>query len=147
MFDYWTEGALFKEINGLMQIGLHKKNSSFSQIIIYLVPEIMILIFIMLNQMKLRLLGLNEQFEEDFESVNDAVKRYIYQGDTTKVLDDKIKRTHMDMAKYFISYETMVEDEKEMKKQEKLDKLEQDNSFFNEAKFEDDKLYEEREPT
>jgi len=70
----------------------------------------MIITFIMLNQIRLKLLGFSEKFEEDFESIKDAIQRNIYQGDIEKVIQDKIMRTYMDMAKHFTSYEKQVQD-------------------------------------
>lgn len=75
-----------------------------TSIINYLIPEIMIITFIMLNQIQLRLIGLYDRIEEDFEGVNDGIQRYMSQGDIEKVKADKITSTFMDMSKYFYSF-------------------------------------------
>ena len=84
----------------------------------------MIITFIMLNQVKLKLIGLFEKQEEEFENIKEGIQRYIYQGDIEKVQEDKIKRTYMDMEKHFRSYNDQSEDNKDMlKEKEKEDKL------------------------
>lgn len=85
-------------------IGLRKANDSIGSILWYLLPEMMIITFIMLNQIKLKLIGLYDKQEEDFENVKEGIQRYIYQGDIEKVQEDKIKRQYMNMSTHFRSY-------------------------------------------
>lgn len=105
MFDKFTNTESFKYTSGLFKIGLRKENDSIGHIFQYLIPEIMIITFIMLNQVALKLIGLYDHIEEDHEGVNNAIQRYIHQGDTEKVQEMNLKRTHMDMDKYFVSFE------------------------------------------
>lgn len=98
LFDTYTKDPSFRRWLGLLRVGLEKKNTSFTDIILYLLPEMLIISFIMLNQIQLKLLGLYDQFEEDFESIKDGIQRYMHQGDIEKVKEDKKQRTYMDMA-------------------------------------------------
>jgi len=71
----------------------------------YMLPEILILIFIMLNEIMLKLNGIYYQIEEDYETVNDGIQRFVQKGNTEAVKRARIERAHMDMKKYFRSYE------------------------------------------
>lgn len=84
-------------------IGIRKQNESTTAIMYYLLPEMMIITFIMLNQIKLRLIGLYDKQEEELENIKEGIQRYIYNGDIEKVIEDKIKRTYMNMETYFRS--------------------------------------------
>lgn len=83
----------------------------------YLLPEMMIITFIMLNQIQLKLIGLFEEQEEDLENVKEGIQRYINQGDIEKVKEDKIKRTYMNMHQQFRSFQKQQEDLQLMEEQ------------------------------
>jgi len=129
IFDSISASDGYRYWSGMLRIGLRKENESIHSIIAYLLPEILIVTFIMLNQIKLRLIGLYNHIEEDIENIDDGIQRYISQGDIQKVQEDKIKRTHMDMDKYFISYleqkDALEWMEKESKKQTKMKGVDQ----------------------
>jgi len=50
-----------------------------------MLPEILLMIFLMLNEINLRLSGLYYEIEADIESVPDGIQRNIAKGDTEKV--------------------------------------------------------------
>ena len=50
-----------------------------------MLPEILIIVFLMLNQVKLRLIGLYYQTGEDIESIGIAIQRNLEHGDEEKV--------------------------------------------------------------
>lgn len=57
-----------------------------------MMPEILIISFIMLNEIKLRLLGLHEHTEEEIEPLQDAIQRNLMEGDEEKMLLNKIEK-------------------------------------------------------
>lgn len=103
ILDAFSRSDLFKKVNGWGMIGIRKQNESTTAIMYYLLPEMMIITFIMLNQIKLRLIGLYDKQEEELENIKEGIQRYIYNGDIEKVIEDKIKRTYMNMETYFRS--------------------------------------------
>lgn len=118
MLDFITNSNLFQDLNGIFMLGIRKQGESITQILFYLLPEIMIISFIMLNQVKLKLMGLYDKQEEDFENIKEAIQRQRFQGDVEKVQEEKIKRTYMDMSMQFRSYEDQKADQHDMKKAE-----------------------------
>ena len=66
-----------------------------------MMPEILILTFLMLNEIQLRLLGLYYNTEKDIESVQDGIQRNIESGDFEKVKQKKIQASNMFLANYF----------------------------------------------
>jgi hypothetical protein len=53
----------------------------FLNLLFYMIPEILVIILIALNEIHLRLIGLFYQTEEDIEVVTDGIQRNIEQGD------------------------------------------------------------------
>jgi hypothetical protein len=47
--DIVTNSEMFEHWNGILMIGLRKQNGSVTSILFYLLPEMMIITFIMLN--------------------------------------------------------------------------------------------------
>jgi hypothetical protein len=56
----------FVYVNAIVQIGIYDYESIL-YLTLYMMPEILIISFIMLNEIKLKLLGLNEDTEQDIE--------------------------------------------------------------------------------
>lgn len=131
--DAIFESDQYKYWSGLLKIGLRKevtinkdgeKSVELIHILKYLLPEMMIITFVMLNQIQLRLLGLYYDIEEDFESVKDAFQRYVSQGDLNEVNEEKKKRTYMYLDKFFISnYDQQKQLEHELEEEEIQKKL------------------------
>ncbi len=57
-----------------------------------MMPEILIISFILLNEIKQKLLGLNEETEEDIEPLQDAIQRSLMDGDEEKMYQNKIEK-------------------------------------------------------
>ena len=55
-----------------------------------MLPEILIICFIMLNEIHLKLIGLFYDIEQDIETINDGIQRNIEEGDEEKVKQKKI---------------------------------------------------------
>ena len=68
-----------------------------------MIPEILIIVFIMLNEIQLKLIGLYYQIEQDIETINDGIQRNIERGDAEKVRMKKIQMANMQMSKFFYS--------------------------------------------
>jgi len=50
-----------------------------------MLPELLIIMFIMLNEIHLKLIGLYYQIETDVESVQDGIQRNIEKGDAERL--------------------------------------------------------------
>lgn len=64
-------------------------------LLLYMLPEILIMVFIMLNEINLRLCGLYYQIEGDIETVQDGIQRNIAKGDSEEVNMNKIESKNM----------------------------------------------------
>lgn len=56
-----------------------------------MIPEILILCFIMLHEIKLQLLGLYDEIEEEIEPVLDGIERNVQKGDEEAVRRKRIE--------------------------------------------------------
>ena len=72
---------------------------------LYFLPEIMILIFLALNEIYLRMIGLFYETEDEIENIIDGLKRNIEQGDEEKILKENIEKSQMNMSDLFKSFE------------------------------------------
>lgn len=68
-----------------------------------MMPEILILCFLMLHEIKLKLMGLYDKDEEDIEPVLDGIQRNILKGDEEAVKAKKLETQNMCMERYFES--------------------------------------------
>jgi hypothetical protein len=101
--DFMSQTA-FLEVTGYLKPGIHDFNS-LPRLLVYMLPEILIICFIMLNEIHLKLIGLYYDIEQDIETINDGIQRNIEQGDEEKVKQKKIQRANMQMSKYYESME------------------------------------------
>jgi len=87
----------------------------------YVIPELLIITLIMLNEIKLKLLGLYWQTELEVESVNEGIQRTICRGDEEEVDRKRKEDANMDLQRFYGSAYEQKKDlelyEKEMKKQ------------------------------
>lgn len=74
----------FSEIAGWVKIGIYKYDS-ITETTLYFLPEIMILMFLTMNEIYLRMLGLYFETEDEIENIVDGLKRNIEHGDEDKV--------------------------------------------------------------
>lgn len=89
-----------------MRLGLYDYRSVF-QLLFYMMPEILIVTLIMVNEIALRLNGLHYQIEEDLETLVDGLERNQVK-DIEVMKKEKIEKAHMNMARYFISRDQQV---------------------------------------
>lgn len=92
----------FVAVTSYIKLGIYDFDE-ISTLIMYMLPEIMILCFLMLHEIKLQLIGLYDRNEEDVEPVLDAIERNIQKGDEEAVKARKIEIQNMCMARYFES--------------------------------------------
>ena len=90
-----------------MKIGIFDYEDIWS-LFVYMLPEILILVFSMLNELQLKLIGLYYLIEEDLESIHDGIQRNIEKGDTEKVNLKKQFAASMYLRSYFWPLETQI---------------------------------------
>lgn len=70
-----------------------------------MVPEILIVVLLMLNNISLRLNGLYYDSEENIETIQEGIQRNIVKGDQEKINQKKIMKMNMNMEVLFTSPE------------------------------------------
>jgi hypothetical protein len=81
--------AIYKEvIQGYLKLGLYD-HDSLLQSLFYMMPEVLIVSFIMLNEIKLKLCGLYFQAEDEQENINEAINRFKMKGDEELIRQNK----------------------------------------------------------
>jgi site-specific DNA-adenine methylase len=80
-------------------------------------PEILIICMIMLNEIKLKLIGLYHNIEQDIETVNQGIERTRFNGDEEAIKNSKIMTSNMGMSRFFES----LRDQLKMKKEYEQD--------------------------
>ena len=73
-----------------------------------MIPEVLIICLIMLNEIKLRLLGLYYEIEEDIESVLEGIERNMEKGDEEKVRQKKLQSSNMCMKAGFVRLKDQI---------------------------------------
>jgi hypothetical protein len=79
-FSPILKSETFRYYQGFMKIGIYDYDIM-SELILYMIPEILIIMFIMINEIHLKLIGLYYQTEQDIETINDGIQRNIQKGD------------------------------------------------------------------
>lgn len=128
IFDKLLETKEYVKISAYLKIGIYDYQS-IPVLIMYMGPEILIICFIMLNEIKLKLLGLYFQTENEIETIQEAIQRNIENGDEEKVKQKKIERSNMCMARFFDTAANQLQRQKEylqMLKDEVREELEWD---------------------
>jgi hypothetical protein len=108
----------FERIDGWIHSGF-KNYSSLIYITLYMVPELLILILLMWNDIILRLNGLYYEIEEDIETIQEGIQRNIMKGDQEQINQKKLLRMNMNMEALFRSTEEQRELEQQAKRAEK----------------------------
>lgn len=67
-----------------------------------MLPEVLIITLIMLNEIRLRLIGLYFENESAIESIEEGIQRNIEQGDSEKVAQKKILMANMQLSRFFV---------------------------------------------
>lgn len=81
--------ASFQHWSALLNLGIYD-NQEMWQLTLYMMPEVLIICFIMLHEIRLRLLGLYYEIEEDIESVPEGRERNLEKGDEERVRRKKL---------------------------------------------------------
>jgi len=113
--------ADFERIDGWMHSGFSNYDSIL-YIALYMVPEILIVVLLMLNDIVLRLNGLYYEAEEDIETIQEGIQRNIMKGDQEKINQKKIMKMNMNMEALFRSPQEQKEIELQTKKEAEADK-------------------------
>jgi hypothetical protein len=78
-------------IFGYIKPGIYN-HDSLAAIFVYMLPEILICVFIMLNEIHLKLIGLYYQVENELEPIQDGIQRTMQKGDTEALSEFKIQK-------------------------------------------------------
>mmetsp|Transcript_34734 Transcript_34734/g.53330 ORF Transcript_34734/g.53330 Transcript_34734/m.53330 type:complete len:182 (-) Transcript_34734:3043-3588(-) len=89
VFGPLFDSETFQMYLSLFKVGIYDYDD-LGQLILYMSPEILIVVFIMLNEIQLKLLGLYYSIEEDIETINEGIQRNIERGDQERVRQKKI---------------------------------------------------------
>lgn len=95
---------------GWIKLGLYSYKNWTSSIL-YMIPEILILTFLMLNDVYLRMIGLFFQTEIEIENILDGLQRNIECGDIEKVEQEKDARLNMNMEERFVSFQEQKDEQ------------------------------------
>lgn len=108
----------FERIDGWIHSGF-KNYDSLLYITLYMVPELLILILLMCNDVILRLNGLYYEIEEDIETIQEGIQRNIMKGDQEQINQKKQLKMNMNMEALFRSTDEHREIEEQAKRAEK----------------------------
>lgn len=100
VFSGSLESPEFAEMSSTFKFGIYDFDD-LPTLILYMMPEILILCFLMLHEIKLQLIGLYHQKEEDVEPVLDGIERNVLKGDEEEVKRKRIETQNMCMERYF----------------------------------------------
>jgi hypothetical protein len=101
IMEFFIRNPAFEYYSSYMKLGNHEF-PNLRDLVWYMIPEILIITFIMLNEIKLKLSGLYYQIEQDIETVTDGIQRNLEGGDSEKVQLKKIQSACMNLSNYFI---------------------------------------------
>jgi len=80
IFDDFAKSSSFKFFHGQFRLGLYNYDS-YLAVINYMLPEMLIIVFLLLNEIMLRLNGVFFAIEEDHETIYDGIERWKAKGD------------------------------------------------------------------
>jgi len=83
-FDDFLSSRDFTYYSAYVKTGIYNFPDLYD-LIFYMLPEIGILCFLMLHEIKLQLIGLYDKNEEDVETVLDGIERNLQKGDEDAV--------------------------------------------------------------
>lgn len=104
VFDDILRSEGFNYVSAYLKIGIYEYSNPID-LITYMMPEILIICFIMLNEIKLKLLGLYYENEMTVETIQEGIQRNMEKGDEEVIVQKKIKAANMCMSSYFESRE------------------------------------------
>ena len=91
----------------LFKVGL-VEYQSFGEMMAYIMPELMIISLIMLNEIKLKLLGLYWETELEIETVNEGIDRTLANGDEEEVQRKKEEKANMKLNMFYESADQQI---------------------------------------
>lgn len=94
--DEFMETKTFRQFQGYTQFGLENQTGKMN-IFLYMLPEMLIISFILLNEIMLQLNGIYEKHEGMFETVKEGIERWKARGDMDALKDAQIRESNMDM--------------------------------------------------
>ena len=104
MWESFLENDSVKFYLSLLKIGIYDYET-FLELFLYMIPEILIINFIMLNEIKLKLLGMYWANENQIETVHEGIQRNLCGGDEEEILRRKSEQANMCMSTYFKEYD------------------------------------------
>lgn len=113
VFDDILRSEGFNYVSAYLKIGIYEYSNPID-LITYMMPEILIICFIMLNEIKLKLLGLYYENEMTVETIQEGIQRNMEKGDEEVIVQKKIKAANMCMSSYFESREEQKDRQEEM---------------------------------
>ena len=78
-------------------------------LLFYMMPEVLILTLLMLNEIKLRLIGLYMKDEAAIEPIYDGIQRNLEKGDEEAVEQKRLEQSNMFMERYFTGREELAQ--------------------------------------
>lgn len=99
----------FKNVQAWARLGIYDYEE-IMDLVWYMIPEIIIICLIMMNEIQLNLLGLYHQTEQDIETIKDGQERFLADGDQEMVERKKVYNANMAMQRYFWSKEKQKEE-------------------------------------
>jgi hypothetical protein len=124
ILEPYMESRSFKMTTTYLKVGLYDYTNMW-HIIMYMYPEILIICMIMLNEIKLKLIGLYYEIEQDIETVNQGIERTRFNGDEEAIKNSKIMSSNMGMSRFFESLRDQLKMKKEFE-QDQYDEIKAD---------------------
>lgn len=109
IFEATLQSESYKLWSAYLQIGIYDY-PTLIEIVGYMIPEIMIISFIMLNEIYLNLVGLYYVNEQDVETITDGRERLIAEGDQEQVDLKKVFTANMAMVRHFYPKERQIKE-------------------------------------
>jgi hypothetical protein len=104
-FEGLLESPGFINIRSMFKLGIYDVRE-LGDLIIYMIPEILVCVLIMCNEIKLKVVGLHSKRDDQIEHVLDAVLRNKEKGDEEAVKAKQQDNLNMYMSRLFNSTET-----------------------------------------
>lgn len=117
VLQFLVENKYFLIFNSYAKIGIYNYPHLYDTIL-YMLPEILILALCILNEIKLRLLGLYYVIEQDVETIEDGIQRNILKGDVDAVRIKKKQDSNMIMSMLFENIHSQILFEREIEEQD-----------------------------
>lgn len=83
IINKYAHTPTYNDFEGMFKIGLIDYIDLF-KLTMYMLPEVMIISLVMLNEIALKLNGLYYEIEQDIENINEGIQRFIEKQDSDK---------------------------------------------------------------